>query len=1084
MDTQTRQRLLDLAYDLLPEAEAATLRARIAEDAELAEAFHGVQAEAALFAEAARFAAPKIALRPPEKAAETDAQAGKTPARQRSPWARAANWVVGVAAGLLLAVSLGGYWYHREQLAGLAADHLRLVVTGPTTLHPGVPAQYTVSTTSVTGTAMPSQVELAIYDGNKRLWKRSEKTEEDGRLQVVIPADHKIPAGARLEVLAVHQDKLKQVLTQLNVEPVGYMAHLQTDRPLYRPGETVRFRAVVLSQFGLAAAEKFPVQFEIRDEKGNVAGAVQSTAKTDRGVAGGTLTIPEQLADGRYALVACSPTQAFAEVQRPLLVRNDEPPAADGDAPANKAAAKSSLPGDGRLAVTFYPEGGVLAAGLENRVFFEARTADGKPADIRGTILDRSGTEVVAVETTHAGMGSFNFAPAGGEQYRLKIGSPAGIKSEFLLPPASRDAKVVLTATGVFDAGKPLECQVRAAVPNLPVVVAAYCGNLQIAQQLLVTTTQDAKAGRSNPVTIPLPEHVGGAIRLIAYDYSENPPKPLAERLVFRRTPQQLNLRITGLKERYAPGERVELRVAVTDESGKPAPAVLGVRAGDEALATVIEDRAPQLPADFLLTAALDRADEIARPEFYLGEGEEATAALDLLLGTHAGQPSALPATRHRGVPPNRSEPSQRPASAGVPPTPPAMFDNLKDIRAKYDEGLADYRARRSGILNALTAVSFFAGLGLVVLVVLLGLLRIVWGLHLWVPAVGVTVCCLIIGTILMDPSRGRSPRGGAVAFAGFEASEVEPHKDVPPDEKPPNGSPRKEVVGAPVPAAATLENRGLGAAALKAPPEPAAMMWKGAPPGRALSPGPTKGGARMTPMIAESNDAAPPLAPKAAVGRGGGVEKAAGAPAFEPVWRPLLTTDADGSARLSFTLPPSGGNFRLLIEAHGKGRVGAAAAKIAVRGPLQVRIVPPADRGNGSPAPDAQCGVRLAAALSQPRVKAGKTVTLDVEITNVTDENRQSVAVVVGIPGGLQLREEQLAPLRESGLVASCELRAQEVLCVWRELVPGQQVSLQLDLTAAVPGKHTGPASQVYLLSSPGLRQWLEPLAVEIAPE
>ena len=69
MDSQTRQRLTDLFYDLLPEAEAVELRGRIAADAELAEAFRAVQAEAGLFAEAARFAAPKIALRRPEKAA-------------------------------------------------------------------------------------------------------------------------------------------------------------------------------------------------------------------------------------------------------------------------------------------------------------------------------------------------------------------------------------------------------------------------------------------------------------------------------------------------------------------------------------------------------------------------------------------------------------------------------------------------------------------------------------------------------------------------------------------------------------------------------------------------------------------------------------------------------------------------------------------------------------------------------------------------------------------------------------------------------------------------------------------------------
>ena len=308
----------------------------------------------------------------------------------------------------------------------------------------------------------------------------------------------------------------------------------------------------------------------------------------------------------------------------------------------------------------------------------------------------------------------------------------------------------------------------------------------------------------------------------------------------------------------------------------------------------------------------------------------------------------------------------------------------------------------------------------------------------------------------------------------------------------------------------------------------------------------------------------------------GGTVRRAARPPAFEPLWRPLLATDADGTAKVSFTLPPSAGTFRLLVEAHGAGRVGAATAKIVARGPLQVRpktpqevsagdridlpvtvvndsrghlpvqltiahhallkldgppqrnlelaagasgreffalevvgrqgecelsfrcsagdltetaerhvrIAPPPDRGDSNPAFDAQCGLRLATALAQPRVKAGETVTLRVEVTNVTDEDRPSVAAVIGIPGGLEFREEQIERLRQSGVIASYEIRPRELTCVWRVLAPGQQIPLQLELTAAVPGKYTGPASRVYSLSSPGVRQWTEPLAVEIVSE
>ena len=83
------------------------------------------------------------------------------------------------------------------------------------------------------------------------------------------------------------------------------------------------------------------------------------------------------------------------------------------------------------------------------------------------------------------------------------------------------------------------------------------------------------------------------------------------------------------------------------------------------------------------------------------------------------------------------------------------MYDNIEQIRANYKKCLADYQADRTRALNTLTAASFFGGLGLVLLVAMLGVMRIVSGMHLWVSAIGATTCCLIIGC---DPDGPRPP--------------------------------------------------------------------------------------------------------------------------------------------------------------------------------------------------------------------------------------------------------------------------------------------------------------------------------------
>ncbi|HMC89552.1 MAG TPA: zf-HC2 domain-containing protein, partial [Gemmataceae bacterium] len=55
-----------------------------------------------------------------------------------------------------------------------------------------------------------------------------------------------------------------------------------------------------------------------------------------------------------------------------------------------------------KLEVEFFAEGGDLVAGVPNRVYFQARTMLGKPAELQGRIVDQDGKVVVAkVETLH-----------------------------------------------------------------------------------------------------------------------------------------------------------------------------------------------------------------------------------------------------------------------------------------------------------------------------------------------------------------------------------------------------------------------------------------------------------------------------------------------------------------------------------------------------------------------------------------------------------------------------------------------------------------------------------------------------------
>ena len=252
--------------------------------------------------------------------------------------------------------------------------------------------------------------------------------------------------------------------------------------------------------------------------------------------------------------------------------------------------------------------------------------------------------------------------------------------------------------------------------------MAAYCRGVQVGQQPIVTK---GIGGEANPVAIALDDAVGGVIRLTVYDYGVTPPKPVAERLVYRRPAGKLNVRAAGHAERYAPGEKVDMSLLVTDENGKPVPAVLGVAVVDDALLNLADDRTPSMPTHFLLTSEIEKPEDLENADFYLSDQTKgkttAAEALDLLLGTQGwrrfAEKSLLAAKGNSAT--RRTLAKLALVGAGQPPL---MYDNIEQIRANYKKCLADYQADRTRALNTLTAASFFGGLGLVLLVAMLGL--------------------------------------------------------------------------------------------------------------------------------------------------------------------------------------------------------------------------------------------------------------------------------------------------------------------------------------------------------------------------
>src|SRR5262249_47669038 len=125
-----------------------------------------------------------------------------------------------------------------------------------------------------------------------------------------------------------------------------------------------------------------------------------------------------------------------------------------------------------KLDIEYFPEGGDLVAGLPNRVYFQARTTLGKPAEVKGRIVDQDNS--VVADDVHTlsvddqpelnqGMGAFGFTPRSGHKYELKIDSPSGIEGKYSLPELKEDGVVLHIPKGMSSASEPIHVVVQSA---------------------------------------------------------------------------------------------------------------------------------------------------------------------------------------------------------------------------------------------------------------------------------------------------------------------------------------------------------------------------------------------------------------------------------------------------------------------------------------------------------------------------------------------------------------------------------------------------------------------------------------------
>ena len=129
------------------------------------------------------------------------------------------------------------------------------------------------------------------------------------------------------------------------------------------------------------------------------------------------------------------------------------------------------------------------------------------------------------------------------------------------------------------------------------------------------------------------------------------------------------------------------------------------------------------------------------------------------------------------------------------------------------------------------------------------------------------------------------------------------------------------------------------------------------------------------------------------------------------------------------------------------------------------------------------ECEVSVQARLQDTKVAEGTVTEANVVVTNLAKDAVPMTVAIVGVPGGLEPRHDQLKELVKAGRIAAYEVIGREVVLYWRSLEPEQKIELPISLVAAVPGTYTGPASRAYLYYTDEFKHWADGLKITITP-
>ena len=319
---QLRQELLELHFGC--HEDPAQLEARLAAEPALRALQQEVLAQANLLTAAVRPEQAPLRLESPRATERATPRALPQRRWWHSPLRRL-QLATGTAAATVL-----GFFAHEQWAASahtqFQREHLHLTVSAPRAVPAGAPWSFTVQAADLRGEPIDGKVTWQAFAANGALLASSETAVRAGTATVAMVPDSQLQVPSRLLVaMATATDRVEQMLP-LSTAAAGPLVHVSTDRPVYRPGEPVFVRAVVLDR---VTRLPLPGQQQLVAQLCDAKGAPIAN-DYDQGAPGGVgsfrFEVPAGSAGGPHTIVVQSPNGAFPPERADIVVRTFQPP--------------------------------------------------------------------------------------------------------------------------------------------------------------------------------------------------------------------------------------------------------------------------------------------------------------------------------------------------------------------------------------------------------------------------------------------------------------------------------------------------------------------------------------------------------------------------------------------------------------------------------------------------------------------------------------------------------------------------------------------------------------------------------------